>query len=80
MLNLALNITRTVYDGLRGSGMHWRWVWGLMSGFSKPEFYDLNHTIPISHWLGLNIGHIFDEGEDFAFLNGKIIPIKGLKY
>lgn len=80
MLNPTFNLTRTVYDGLRGSGMHWKWVWGMMSGFSKPLFYSLNHTIPTDHWLGLNFGHLFGEGEDFAFLNGKIVPFEGLKY
>ena len=52
----------------------------MMSGFSKPLFYSLNHTIPTDHWLGLNFGHLFGEGEDFAFLNGKIVPFEGLKY
>ncbi len=35
MLNPTFNLTRVLYDGLRGSGMHWKWVWGEMSGFSK---------------------------------------------
>jgi hypothetical protein len=80
MLNPTTNLTRVLYDGLRGSGMHWRWVWGEFNGFSKPEFYARNHTIPIEHWIGVNFGHIFGEGEDFAFINGQVIPIQGLKY
>jgi hypothetical protein len=36
MLNPSNNLTRSLYDGLRGSGLHWRWVWGEMNGFSKP--------------------------------------------
>jgi hypothetical protein len=73
--NLGINLTRTVYDGLRGSGMKWNWVWGIMSGFSKTEFYTLNSTIPTEHWIGLNLGHLAGEGEDFVFMDGKIIPI-----
>jgi hypothetical protein len=76
----TLNLTRTVYDGFRGSGMRWQWVWGVMSGFSKPEFYSRKHTIPTDHWLGLNLGHLGGEGEDFAFLDGQVIPIEGLSY
>lgn len=28
MMNPTLNLTRTAYDGLRGSGFYWNWVWG----------------------------------------------------
>lgn len=34
--NSGFNLTRVSFDGLRGSGMHWNWVWGEGSGFSKP--------------------------------------------
>ena len=45
--NPRYNVTRAVFDGLRGSGMHWQWLWGMASGFSKPEYYSLDHTIPL---------------------------------
>lgn len=34
----------------------------------------------MDHWIGINFGHVFGEGEDFAFIDGKIIPIEGIKY
>ena len=76
--NPKYNVTRAVFDGLRGSGMHWQWLWGMASGFSKPEFYSLNHTIPKERFLGFNFGNLNGQGEDFFFLNGEITPIKGL--
>ena len=60
--------------------MHWDWVHGVASGFSKPEFYSLNHTIPKQNHLGLNFGSLSGEGEDFLFLNGEILPIKDIRY
>ena len=52
----------------------------MASGFSKPEFYANDHKIDKERWIGLNFGSINSEGEDFAFINGDIIPIQGLKY
>jgi hypothetical protein len=69
-----------MFDGLRGSGMHWHWFWAEASGFSKPEFYAGGHKIAKERWLGLNFGSIAGEGEDFVFLNGEVIPVKGLQY
>ncbi len=34
----------------------------------------------MDHWIGINFGYVFGEGEDFAFIDGKIIPIEGIKY
>ena len=45
MYNPTFNLTRCAFDGLRGSGMHWKWTWGFLSGFSKPEFYAKGHKI-----------------------------------
>lgn len=60
--NPSFNLTRVLYDGFRGSGYHWKWNWGFMNGFSKPEYYSLNHSIPMEHGIGINIGNIFGEG------------------
>lgn len=43
--NSGYNLTRASFDGLRGSDMHWNYVWGTASGFSKPEFYSKGQTI-----------------------------------
>jgi len=73
-------LTRVLYDGFRGSGYHWKWNWGFMNGFSKPEYYSLNHSISTEHGIGINIGNMFGEGEDFAYIDGEMIPFKGLSY
>lgn len=80
VFNPTFNLTRVVFDGLRGSGMHWNWVWGVASGFSKPEFYALHHTMPKEKYFGINFGHLDGQGEDMIFLNGKEYPIQGINY
>lgn len=78
--NPKTNQTRCVFDGFRGSGWDWKWMWMYSTGFSKPEFYAKNHTIPKESWIGFNIGSLNNRSEDFLFLNGKIYPIEGLKF
>lgn len=56
------NTTRCVYDGLRGSGFYWQWVWAMASGFSKPEFYSKKNHIEKERWIGLNFGHLNQAG------------------
>lgn len=78
--NPKTNQTRCAFDGFRGSGWDWKWMWMYATGFSKPEFYALNHTIPKEKWIGFNIGSLNNRSEDFLFLNGKIYPIEGLNF
>ena len=57
-----------------------KWTWITASGFSKPEFYANDQKIDKERWLGLNFGSINNESEDFIFFNGKIFPVKSIKY
>jgi hypothetical protein len=43
-----------IFDGLRGSGIYWRWVWGVCSGFVESKGIKKN--------FGVNIGNLFDIG------------------
>ena len=80
VFNARENLTRVGFDGLRGSNMHWDWVWGEGVGFSKPEFYSKNQTIEKERYLALNFGSLNGQGEDFVFVNGRITPLEGVSY
>ena len=78
--NMDRELTRTLFDGFRGSGMYWNWTWATGLGFSQKTYQETNQNLPSSSSLGLNFGVLKRQAEDFIFYNGKPIAVEGLKY
>ena len=44
--NLDKNLTRVSYDGFRGVGSHWNYMWATTTGFNKVQHHKNNLKMP----------------------------------
>ena len=77
---MSREVATTMYDGFRGEGIEWYWVWAMGIGWT--ENIEWGHPIKQDRirTVSLSLGVMYGMEEDFLLVEGKLIKLQGVNY
>lgn len=69
-----------MYDGFRGSGYDWYWVWAMGVGWTENIEQGFKRKNDVIRNVGLSLGHMYGLDEDFLLVDDQLIKLEGVEY